>query len=62
MYEVVKLNNNLKLYILKNAKPYKLLTVEEIEKQNAILNSTSRKIKKRQQYLDRQYGTKNNKI
>ena len=62
MYEVVKLNNNLKLYILKNAKPYKLLTVEEIEKQNAIFNSTSRKIKKRQQYLTRNYGTKNDKI
>tara|TARA_R100000808_G_C2106019_1_gene121587 strand:- start:585 stop:773 length:189 start_codon:yes stop_codon:yes gene_type:complete len=62
VYEVVKLSNNLRLYILKDAKPYKLLTVEEVERENVILNCPSRRLKKRQQYSAREYGTKNNKI
>jgi len=48
--EVINLKNNLKLYLIKNAKPLQLATLEQLEKLNKWLNNAERVAKKRKEF------------
>tara|TARA_Y100000593_G_scaffold9302_1_gene16901 strand:+ start:410 stop:634 length:225 start_codon:yes stop_codon:yes gene_type:complete len=48
--EVIKLSNSLKLYLINNAKPIQLKTLEQLDKLNKWLNNGKRVARKRKEF------------
>jgi len=48
--EVIKLSNSLKLYLINNARPIQLKTLEQLDKLNKWLNNSKRVARKRKEF------------